>query len=421
MLSTARSTRRPRLLLAALLASPLACGVQSFSAGSSAVTDAAQTTGGQEVGSSQSGLISGGTDENGTGTTAGSESAGSETGTNGTGGTNVSSGGSSQESNAVASTGGGNSSSSGGTDASNANAVDTGARTFTFGAIIDYDGAGPHGKQSVASFVSNTKIVPDLVDSYVRLKNDGTFELDTAKTLINQAAASKVPTVCLSVTSEVTSNTLPSSQLASLVSAVTYGKSVGVAIQIRFAYEMNGYWSPAYNGGNPARFLSQWAQVAPAVQKAGGKMMWSPNVPFDTNSALARWLPSDASTIDLVGMDYYPKTNPLTVATVRDALSKIYDTARKLNKPLYFGETAAVYSSSSVNENATEAANKVTWLKALTDSGLRDEMPLYSGFRWFDYEKYEDNAWNNWSVSADPYAASAFTTWYKTSVFVTGN
>lgn len=292
--------------------------------------------------------------------------------------------------------------------------------SFTFGAIIDFDGLGPHGRQSTADFVNKTGVVPTVIDSYVQLKADGTFELGLAQTLVDQAVGSKVPTVCLSVTSRV-EGAISAKQLDQLVAAVTYGLDHGVNMQVRFGYEMNGDWSPSNSTNGvaytPTKFLSQWAQVAPKVQAAGGKMFWSPNIPFNSGSALARWLPSDSNTIDLVGIDYYPKSNPLTAASVKTAIDTIYPIAKQLNKPMLFGESAWQNTGSSIQENASEARSKVQWLTALTDAGLRQSYPLYAGFRWFDYQKYENNTFNNFSISADSFAASAFTAWYKSSVF----
>lgn len=294
------------------------------------------------------------------------------------------------------------------------------AAAFAFGAILDFDGLGPHGKQSAADFVKKTGVLPSVIDSYVQLQSDGTFELAVSQTLIDQAVGSKVPTVCLSVTSRV-EGAISAKQLDQLVAAVTYGRDRGVNVEVRFGYEMNGDWSPSNSTNGvaytPTKFLAQWAQVAPRVQAAGGKMFWSPNIPFNSGSALARWLPSDSNTIDLVGIDYYPKNNPLTAASVKTAIDTIYPIAKQLNKPMLFGESAWQNTGSSIQENASEAKSKVQWLAALTDASLRQSYPLYAGFRWFDYQKYENNTFNNFAISADPYAASAFAAWYKTSVF----
>ena len=291
---------------------------------------------------------------------------------------------------------------------------------FAFGAILDFDGLGPHGKQSAADFVRKTGVVPTVIDSYVQLKADGSFELGLSKTLIDQAVGAKVPTVCLSVTSRV-EGALGEAQMAQLVSAVTYGLGKGVNMEVRFAYEMNGDWSPSNSTNGvaytPKKFLAQWAQLAPKVQAAGGKMFWSPNIPYNTGSALERWLPADTNTIDLVGIDYYPKSNPTTAATVAKAIDTIYPIAKRLNKPMLFGESAWQNTGTSIQENASEAKSKVAWLTALTDASLRANYPLYAGFRWFDYQKYENDTYNNFAISADPYAATAFTAWYKTSVF----
>lgn len=291
---------------------------------------------------------------------------------------------------------------------------------FAFGAILDFDGLGPHGKQSANDFVQKTGVVPTVIDSYVQLKADGSFELGLSKTLIDQAVGAKVQTVCLSVTSRVEGK-LGDAQMTQLVSAVTYGLSKGVNMEVRFAYEMNGDWSPSNSTNGvaytPTKFLAQWAQIAPKVQAAGGKMFWSPNIPYNTGSALERWLPADTNTIDIVGIDYYPKANPTTAATVAKAIDTIYPIAKRLNKPMLFGESAWQNTGTSIQENASEAKSKAAWLTALTDANLRGTYPLYAGFRWFDYQKYENNTYNNFSISADPYAATAFTAWYKTSVF----
>jgi hypothetical protein len=132
--------------------------------------------------------------------------------------------------------------------------------------------------------------------------------------------------------------------------------------------------------GNPALFKAQWAQVADAVHAAGGKMMFSPNVEYGPGTEIDKFFP-DPKTIDVLGLDYYPKSGSVASAEqgATDALAKLQKMAtdRGMHVPIVFGEIAITGS----------AGDKQSFINWLQSDALKKAVPDYGGFRWFDFNK----------------------------------
>lgn len=97
----------------------------------------------------------------------------------------------------------------------------------------------------------------------------------------------------------------------------------GVVTWLRFAHEANWYNSDScteapgggkvYAGG-PENIKEAWAVVAAAVKEICPevKMYWSPNA--GSQSEIEQYAPEDTSTIDVVGIDWYPDSPDQTLS-----------------------------------------------------------------------------------------------------------
>ena len=306
-----------------------------------------------------------------------------------------------------------NATASASTNATDANGL-LDPNAFFMGVHINYDADA--GK--LATWVAQCGFVPPVVAGYVTASADGTFELAKAEGYIDDVVVNKGKEVSLAITAPIT--TLSQTQLDGLRAAVTYGKQKGLTVDIRYGYEMNGNWSPAYHDGDPNIFLAQWAQAEAVVHAAGGLMVWAPNVA--SSGGYEKWMP-DMATVDKVGLDMYHQTGDIADGEIDAAFATIYPTIAAYKKPFFLSETGVVVTGEgSYLSDATEAAKKMIWLKQLTSSALRTKYPLYTGFVWFDYQKQETASglsggtveWRNFSISADSFAASLVKAWYPT-------
>lgn len=306
---------------------------------------------------------------------------------------------------------------------------------FELGVHIDYDNAS--GKSGGAGgYLSRTQVKPRLVANYVRCRRDGSFETGTAKHYADEAASIGAAVISYAITVEPT--VLSQQQLNAIVESVRYAQGRGLAVELRFGYEMNGYWSPPlYDKQDPAVYKRAWAQLAPVARAAGAAMVWCPNVAGGAPDSYRHWLPDDLTSIDKVGIDYYLNASQgqkPTVAQARSIISGFYPVVQQVNDaharantgrevPFTFGETAVTIRDDRNNWGksvASETELKRQWLTALSDAGLRQSFPLYRGFTWFDYYKTEKeggttgNVYNNaFEFSQDPGSAAMLRAWYQ--------
>lgn len=292
------------------------------------------------------------------------------------------------------------------------------ANVFFMGVHINWD----TDSGGVGGFIDKVGFVPSLCAGYITAPSDGSFELDKARKYADDVAGHGGTAISYAITAQVTS--LSEAALAGLGNAVTYARSKNLAVYVRYGYEMNGNWSPAYHGGDPSIFLSQWAQAEKVVHAAGGAMVWSPNL--SGSGDYNRWMP-DPNTIDQVGLDAYHQKGDITAGEVDGFIGSIYPLVQKLQKPFVLTETAVVViGNGSYRIDAEETEEKRVWLEQLVDANMRQKYPLYRGFVWFDYEKKESASglsgdaieWRNFAISVDPLAAAMVKAWYPT-VFTT--
>jgi hypothetical protein len=291
--------------------------------------------------------------------------------------------------------------------------ADSGTTGLNLGILPDYDNA-KSDTGGIAGFVSRTGVVPFVVSNFMDITN-GTFDTNRAESFMDEALSAGVKAVSISLASG--DSDVPAGTQSQLSAAVTYGVQKGLAVQVRFGYEMTGDWSPSYHNGDPTIFKTTWAEVATAVRRAGGQMTWAPTfygvMPYTT------FLPDDTSTIDIIGLDFYHINDNATSLSIDPtetdmAFATIYPLVQQLNKPFVLTETAVSYVDNSGTwpvATADEVAEKQAWLDQVTSSGLVAKYPLYGGFVWFDYNKNESSEYRDFSISQQPLEAMMFSSW----------
>jgi hypothetical protein len=280
--------------------------------------------------------------------------------------------------------------------------------------LPDYDDA-KSSTNGVAGFISRTSVTPHVISNYMNITS-GSFSTSQAEGFFDQASGNGVKGASISLaTSDTDVGATPQGQIAT---AVQYGVQKGLTVYVRFGYEMNGNWSPSYHNGDPSVFQTTWAEVASAVHGAGGLMIWAPNhVTSGTPAAYMTWLPTDPSTIDVVGLDAYhfnsnPGAETVSSSEIQGYIGTIYPVVQQLNRPFILTETATSYYDTSGTwpvATAAEVAEKQAWLGFLVAPSLLQAFPLYRGFAWFDYNKNESGQYRDFSISQQPLEASMFT------------
>ncbi|KAM0754252.1 hypothetical protein T439DRAFT_323118 [Meredithblackwellia eburnea MCA 4105] len=153
----------------------------------------------------------------------------------------------------------------------------------------------------------------------------------------------------------------------------------GLEVWLRFAHEVNWYQSDGTYTGGVSDFKAGWAAVAAACKSIAPevKMWYTPNVADDTQ--YDEYFPDDISTVDLIGVDWYP-SDPSTsfVSGVKNFHDKYTSSTLKFAQ----GETGLA-SGMTIND-------RLTWVKQLTSSETASALPNYIATSWFNYYKGYD-------------------------------
>ncbi|OAV93940.1 hypothetical protein PTTG_08591 [Puccinia triticina 1-1 BBBD Race 1] len=153
----------------------------------------------------------------------------------------------------------------------------------------------------------------------------------------------------------------------------------GIPVWLRFAHEMNYYQTDGTYVGNAADFKAGWAAVAAACKSIAPdvKMWWSPNI--STAENYAEYAPDDMSTVDLVGIDFYPKSLQ-TGKEFLDTMKEFHDKYAVDGRMFAIGETGLGYAGTP--------ADRLSWLSQVTSA--RSELKNYVSAAWFNYHKEYD-------------------------------
>ncbi|PLW27215.1 hypothetical protein PCANC_00141 [Puccinia coronata f. sp. avenae] len=150
----------------------------------------------------------------------------------------------------------------------------------------------------------------------------------------------------------------------------------GIPVWLRFAHEMNWYQTDGTYAGTAADFKEGWATVSAACKSIAPnmKMWWSPNVA--SVASYAAYAPDDMSTVNLVGIDFYPK-NLSTGKEFVDTMQAFHDKYAVDGRKFAIGETGLGFAGTS--------ADWFSWLSQVTSASA--VMKNYVASTWFNYYK----------------------------------
>ncbi|GAA5967988.1 hypothetical protein JCM3765_005568 [Sporobolomyces pararoseus] len=155
---------------------------------------------------------------------------------------------------------------------------------------------------------------------------------------------------------------------------------LGVEVWLRFAHEVNYYQSDGTYQGTVDDFKEGWDVVAKACRKIAPevKMFFTPNVA--SLSEYQKFYPDDHSTVDLIGIDYYPKST--SGNSFVDVMKPFHDAYTSASGPHFaIGEIGLGV--------AADMNSRLAWFKDMTSAETKSAMPHYVAVSWFNY--YKDN------------------------------
>lgn len=166
----------------------------------------------------------------------------------------------------------------------------------------------------------------------------------------------------------------------------------GIPVWLRFAHEMNYYQTDGTYQGTAADFKAGWAAVADAIKKIAPsvKMWWTPNV--SSAEDYKKYEPDDLSTVDLVGIDYYPKK--LTGNDFIQAMQSFHDKYAVNGRKFAIGETGLGWSGT--------VADKTKWFDEIC--AAKSALPEFLSMAWFNFDKEYD-----YKIAGEPTLNQKFT------------
>jgi len=155
----------------------------------------------------------------------------------------------------------------------------------------------------------------------------------------------------------------------------------GIEVRLRFAHEVNWYQTDGTYTGGASDFKAGWAAVAKACKKIAPsvKMFFTPNVA--SLSQYDEYFPDDPSTVDLIGIDYYPQSLGGSGSFV-DTMKPFHDKYTSDTTRFAIGETGLGFSG-SIQE-------RVQWLSEIMSSATAKAMPNFVSVSWFNFQKGYD-------------------------------
>ncbi|GAA5891140.1 hypothetical protein JCM8208_002516 [Rhodotorula glutinis] len=156
----------------------------------------------------------------------------------------------------------------------------------------------------------------------------------------------------------------------------------GLEVWLRFAHEVNYYQADGTYQGDVNDFKEGWDVVAKACRSIAPevKMWYTPNVA--SLDEYDEFFPDDASTVDLIGVDWYPKqTSDFDFATGSGNMKAFHDKYTSGNGIKFaIGEIGLGQGASM--------SSRVAWLENIM--GSNEQLPNMLAVSWFNYYKGYD-------------------------------
>jgi len=166
----------------------------------------------------------------------------------------------------------------------------------------------------------------------------------------------------------------------------------GIPVWLRFAHEMNYYQTDGTYQGTASDFKAGWAAVADAIKNIAPsvKMWWSPNI--STAEDYEKYEPDDMSTVDLVGIDFYPKQ--LNGNDFIEATQDFHDKYAVDGRKFAIGETGLGWNGSLEDKNK--------WFDQIC--AAKSKLPQFLSMAWFNFHKEYD-----YKIAGEPTLNQMFT------------
>ncbi|KAK4702132.1 chloride channel 3/4/5, partial [Phenoliferia sp. Uapishka_3] len=138
----------------------------------------------------------------------------------------------------------------------------------------------------------------------------------------------------------------------------------GIEVWLRFAHEVNYYQTDGTYTGNAADFKAGWAAVAAACKYIAPevKMWFTPNVAEDWQ--YDEYFPDDHSTVDLIGIDWYPQDAGTSFV---DGVQSFHDKYTSSTIKFAQGETGLAQEGS--------LGERIQWLTTMTSAATASALP----------------------------------------------
>ena len=109
-------------------------------------------------------------------------------------------------------------------------------------------------------------------------------------------------------------------------------------------------------------------------------MFFTPNVA--SLDQYEEYFPDDPSTVDLIGIDYYPQSLGSSGGSFVSIMKPFHDKYTNSNTKFAIGETGLGFAGSP--------AQRVQWLSEIMSSATQQAMPNFVSISWFNFMKGYD-------------------------------
>lgn len=157
----------------------------------------------------------------------------------------------------------------------------------------------------------------------------------------------------------------------------------GVEVRLRFAHEVNYYvttgeYAPMNDMG-VSEFKTAWAQVSSACKTIAPsvKMWYCPNAANLT--VYEQYLPDNFnSTVQMIGVDYYPPTNDLaTAANYIQTVKPFHDKYSSSSVPFVIAEAGTHARDATIQD-------RIIWLETLASDQVKTALPNLESITWYN-------------------------------------
>jgi len=172
------------------------------------------------------------------------------------------------------------------------------------------------------------------------------------------------------------------SQAVNICNVMKQFTDEGIQVRLRFAHEVNWYQTDGTYTGTATDFKEGWDTVAKACKQIAPtvQMFFTPNVA--SLDQYEEYFPDDISTVDLIGIDYYPQSLGSSAGSFVSIMKPFHDKYTSSTIKFAIGETGLGFAGSP--------QQKLQWLEEIMSANTREQMPNFLSLSWFNFYKGYD-------------------------------